>query len=102
MARFGAGALFTILTLEVVPEASWNPEDELKLNSRLRRDRRLALDDLVDRLERTVHPAGQFGLGHVTFLESLQENLARRNCPLRSPTGLRSINRHGNPRSPKF
>ena len=83
--RLPSGDLRAVVRFKAIPELSADSQRPLKLDRRVRRDRSLRLHDLVDRLERSAHPAGQLSLGHGSLFERLQQHISGRDAPVRLP-----------------
>src|SRR5712692_1556116 len=75
--RFLLGEAISIGGFRSRPEACRDAERSLKLDGCLRRDCGLAVDDLVDRLERTCHAARQLGLSHAAVTSKTAIQLER-------------------------
>jgi hypothetical protein len=67
-----------VLALTRLPEARGDAEGALELERGLRRNGRLAANDLVDRLHGTAGPLGEFRLCHSEDVERLAESRSRR------------------------
>lgn len=90
-----ASQVFPIGGLAPQPEIGRRAADLLQFERGLLGDGGLALDDLVDGLDRPAHAQGQFLLGESPFFQQIQEGFSRRadNVWLIGPTRIN----HGNP-----
>jgi len=75
--------MLAVDSLELVPEPCADSQRQFQLNRRLRRDSRLAINYLVDRLGRPVHPPSQFGLCNAAVLEGFEEKFTWSDSPVR-------------------
>ena len=76
--------------LEVVPEGSLDAEGQLQLDGGVGGDGRLAVDDLVDRLDGAAHSARKVGLRHAAILDRFEQDLPRGDRPVPLPRHLLS------------
>ena len=61
----------------LMAERGWHAEHLPQLQGRVRRNHRLAGDNLVDRLKGTPRALGEFGLGRVKSFQGLGQRLPR-------------------------
>ena len=73
IATLASIAACAVLLFALVPEGSGDTKHTLELERRFRRNRCLALHDLVDGFLWATRPQRQFGLCHLTLFERLQQ-----------------------------
>lgn len=70
-----AGQVLAVVLLSVVPEARGDVQNFLELQGGLRSDRRLALDDLIDRLPGAAGTLCQLSLRNTALFQDVQQRL---------------------------